>query len=40
MATAPESPEDALDVVSEIDRSRRLTGFRMPDFEPPEVNTR
>ena len=31
MATAPSSPEDEIDIVNEINESRRLAGFRMPD---------
>jgi predicted DNA-binding antitoxin AbrB/MazE fold protein len=31
METAPESPDDDVDIVAAINESRRLTGFRMPD---------
>jgi predicted DNA-binding antitoxin AbrB/MazE fold protein len=34
MATAPSSPDDPYDIVSWINESRRLTGFRMPDPDP------
>jgi predicted DNA-binding antitoxin AbrB/MazE fold protein len=33
MESAPETGED-FDIVKEINESRRLTGFRMPDPEP------
>ena len=31
MATAPLTPDDEYDIIKEINESRRLTGFRMPD---------
>jgi predicted DNA-binding antitoxin AbrB/MazE fold protein len=40
MATAPSSPEDEFDIVKEINESRRLTGFRMPDPDSSEENPR
>lgn len=40
MATAPLAPDDEFDIVKEINQSRQLTGFRMPDPEPGEENTR
>ena len=39
MATAPWLPEDEIDIVKEINESRRLTGFRMPDPDPAEENS-
>jgi predicted DNA-binding antitoxin AbrB/MazE fold protein len=33
METAPESPD--IDIVAMINESRRQTGFRMPDPDPP-----
>lgn len=40
MATAPIGPEDEFDIVKEINQSRRLTGFRMPDPDSAEENGR
>jgi predicted DNA-binding antitoxin AbrB/MazE fold protein len=40
MATAPMTPEDEFDIVKEINQSRQVTGFRMPDPEPAEESTR
>jgi predicted DNA-binding antitoxin AbrB/MazE fold protein len=40
MATAPVSPEDEIDIVKEINESRRLTGFRMPDSGTSGENQR
>jgi predicted DNA-binding antitoxin AbrB/MazE fold protein len=40
MATAPLAPEDEFDIVKEINQSRQLTGFRMPDPDLAEENTR
>jgi predicted DNA-binding antitoxin AbrB/MazE fold protein len=34
MATAPPTPDDGYDVLQQINESRRLTGFRMPDPGP------
>lgn len=34
MATAPLTDGDEFDIVKEINKSRQLTGFRMPDPEP------
>jgi hypothetical protein len=31
MATAPPTPDDEYDVIKEMNETRRLTGFRMPD---------
>ncbi len=36
MATAPQAPEDEFDIVKEINQSRQLAGFRIPDPEPSE----
>jgi predicted DNA-binding antitoxin AbrB/MazE fold protein len=38
MATSPSSPEDEFDIVKEINESRRLTGFRIPDPDSIEEN--
>jgi predicted DNA-binding antitoxin AbrB/MazE fold protein len=40
MAKAPLAAEDEFDVVNEINQSRRLTGFRMPDSDPAEEHDR
>lgn len=40
METAPLSPEDDIDVVKEINETRRLTGFRMPDPDPDDEDRR
>ena len=40
MAMAPSSPEDEFDIIEEVNESRRLTGFRMPDPNPGEENPR
>jgi predicted DNA-binding antitoxin AbrB/MazE fold protein len=40
MATAPSSPENEFDIIEEVNESRRLTGFRMPDPNPGEENPR
>jgi predicted DNA-binding antitoxin AbrB/MazE fold protein len=40
MATAPATSEDEFDIVKEINQSRQLTGFRVPDPDPTEENTR
>jgi predicted DNA-binding antitoxin AbrB/MazE fold protein len=40
MATAPLAPEDEFDIVKEINQSRLVTGFRVPDAEPAEESTR
>jgi predicted DNA-binding antitoxin AbrB/MazE fold protein len=34
METAPRSPDDTVEIVTVINESRRLTGFRMPDPNP------
>ncbi len=39
MVTAPLTPEDEFDIGKEINQSRRITGFRMPDPDPSEENT-
>jgi predicted DNA-binding antitoxin AbrB/MazE fold protein len=40
MATSPSSTNEMTDVVTEINQSRRLTGFRQPDPEASEENCR
>jgi hypothetical protein len=40
MASAPMSAEDEVDIVAEINKSRRKTGFRMPDPDSTEMNAR
>ncbi|MGP0063848.1 MAG: antitoxin family protein [Isosphaeraceae bacterium] len=40
MASAPLTSEDEFDIVEEINQSRQLTGFRMPDPDPNEENAR
>jgi predicted DNA-binding antitoxin AbrB/MazE fold protein len=40
MATAPPLPDDMDDLVTLINESRRLTGFRMPDPGPAEGESR
>jgi predicted DNA-binding antitoxin AbrB/MazE fold protein len=40
MATAPPSPEDEFDIAQAINESRRQTGFRMPDPNPAEGDSR
>ncbi len=36
MATAPLTSKDDFDIFKEINQTRQLTGFRMPDTDPPE----
>jgi predicted DNA-binding antitoxin AbrB/MazE fold protein len=38
MATAPPSTEDVIDIVKEMNETRRLTGFRMQDPISAEEN--
>jgi hypothetical protein len=40
MAYAPATAEDDFDIVEQINESRRLTGFRMPDPGPDAEGSR